>query len=225
MKSAKKMIYAVVLMALFAGAGSCKKETTEGPNDLGGDTNIQLTQVGNVSSTYMTFGGASLPQGTMTVTHNDGGIVTYHLYIDLTGRPDSAALSALVPASYKDGNGHVVTDFKFKITSEGIQDYFNHERPWTVVKYADAVGTVYPYTSNNGTHQERTVTEKTGLDDWPMGMLYIKTSKVEEVMPANDKTASKITFRANHKFGLVYVEVQLKNGQTATINIIPWFML
>lgn len=204
---------------------SCKKNNPEGPNDLGGETNIELTQVGNVSSAYMSFGTMDLPSGDMTVTANDNGIVTYHMFVDLTGATDSALLAGVIPDEYKDADGNVSTDFTFKITSEGVQDMFKRDRPWTIVKYDDGVGASYPFTTDNGSEQVRTITEKTGVDEWPLGFMYIKTIKVEQPLPPTDKTAEKITFRANHKFGLVYIELQLKNGGgTASIDIIPWFM-
>ncbi|MCG3166146.1 MAG: hypothetical protein POELPBGB_01922 [Bacteroidia bacterium] len=222
----KKILSITLIAALLTSFSACKKDSPEGPNDLGGETDIELTQVGNVSSAYMKFGTMNLPSGEMTVTSNDNGIVTYHMFVDLTGSPDSAMLAGVIPDEYKDADGNVSTEFTFKITSEGVQDIFKRDRPWTIVKYDDGVGTTYPFTTDNGTELVRTITEKTGQDDWPMGFMYIKTTKVEQLLPPTDKTAEKITFRANHKFGLVYIELQLKNGGgTASIDIVPWFML
>lgn len=222
----KKILSITLIAALLTSFSACKKDSPEGPNDLGGETDIELTQVGNVSSAYMKFGTMNLPSGEMTVTSNDNGIVTYHMFVDLTGSPDSAMLAGVIPDEYKDADGNVSTEFTFKITSEGVQDIFKRDRPWTIVKYDDGVGTTYPFTTDNGTELVRTITEKTGQDDWPMGFMYIKTTKVEQLLPPTDKTAEKIIFRANHKFGLVYIELQLKNGGgTASIDIVPWFML
>jgi hypothetical protein len=131
----------------------------------------------------------------------------------------------LIPDDYKDSSGDVYKEFKFKITSEGIQSVYAKGRLWTIMKYSDAEGTIYPFTTDNGTKLERKITEKTGKDDWSFGMMYIKTSKVEQNLPETDKTASKIIFRANHKFGLVYFELVLKNGQRAKMSIIPFFMI
>ena len=69
------------------------------------------------------------------------------------------------------------------------------------------------------------VPEKTGEDDWPLGFYYIKTSKVEELNPPYIKEAERIVYRANHRFGLVYLEIQLKDGNNAAIEIVPWFLL
>lgn len=217
---------ATVIAAVVLLVSGCKKnETPNGPNDLGGETDIPLTKVGSVTSFYVKMNGVEMPSGEMTVTSNNNGVVNYRLVVDLHGRPDSAFLAGLAPAEYNDGNGHLTADLKLKITSEGIQDYSQGDKPWTIVKYDDNVGDTYPYTTNQGRTLVRTVTEKTGLDDWPFGFFNIKTIKVEEVDPPNVKDASKIVFRANHKFGLVYAELQMRDGTVLNIELIPWFLL
>lgn len=224
MRNMKKVL-AMMILPLFFTISACKKDVPNGPNDLGGETNIPLTQVGSVSSIYITINGVNLPSAEMTVTRNDDGIVTYHAEMDLTGDPDSAMYADLIPPEYKDENGMIVGDFEFKITSEGMQDFFQSNKPWTIVKYDDGVGTEYPLTTDRGQELVRTVTEKTGEDDWPLGFYYIKTSKVEEENPPYMKEAAKITYRANHRFGIVYMEVLLKDGNRAAVEVVPWFLL
>lgn len=221
-----RLAFAMSAIVLLTHTSSCKKDKNNGPNDLGGDTNIPLTQVGNESSVYLTIGAAGTSiNGTMTVTKNEDGIVTYKLLADLTGNSDSTLIAALVPAEYKDNQGRISGEFKFKITSEGIQDYFHSNKPFTVVKYNDNVGDSYSVTTNNGNTLTRTVIEKTGIDEWPLGFLYIKTIAVEQDVPASDELLEKITYRANHRFGLVYIKANLKNGQTVEAKIMPWFLL
>lgn len=222
----KKVVVLLLSFVFMLHSNSCKKDKGDGgPNDLGGSTDIPLTVVGNESSIYISIGNYNLPTGTMTVLSNVGGIVTYKVILDLTGSPDSATIAALVPAQYKDAQGRINTEMKFKITSEGIQDFFTSNKPWTIVEYNDPVATQYKITTENGDELVRTVTEKTGQDDWQMGFMYIKTSKVEQPLPADDEVATKITYRANHKFGLVYIQLDLKNGQTLKCDVYPWFLL
>lgn len=216
----KILIYTIFLAVILSSCDLLNPQK-EDPNTLGGETNLELTKPGKVSYTYLDIGGSSLPSGSMTVVSNTDGIVVYKLSFNMKGYKDSAAIATLLPASYKDEKGNVSMDFKFKVTSEGIQDYFRREKPWTIVKYDDGVGTVYPFTTKNGSKQERKITEKTGQDDWPMGFLLIKTTKVEQELPESDPSVKKITYRANHKFGLVYVEMLLKNGQTVKLRIVP----
>ena len=225
MKSIKRIALGSVLLAGLVVTNGCKKDVPSGPNDLGGETNIPLTEVGSTSSVYLTFNGNNLPGAEMTVTKRENGIVSYHVVMDLTNSPDSALFADLIPAEYQDEEGRIVGDFDFKITSDGIQDFFQSSKPWTVVKYDDPVGTQYPLTTDRGEELVRTVTEKTGEDDWPLGFFYIKTSKVEEENPPYMKEAAKVSYRANHRFGLVYIEVELKDGNTAAVEILPWHLL
>ncbi|MFN8321026.1 MAG: hypothetical protein U0T74_00085 [Chitinophagales bacterium] len=226
MKILNRISLAALTICFVLLTDSCKKnDTPNGPNDLGGETNIPLTQVGSVTSVYIKINGVNMPNGEMTVTNNSNGIVKYHMVIDLNGQADSALLAGLTPAEYQDGNGHLVTDLTLKITSEGIQDYSQGDKPWTIVKYEDNVGATYPFTTDKGKNLLRTVTEKTGVDEWPLGFYYIKTSKVEEIDPPSIKEADHIIYRANHKFGLVYAEIHLKDGNTASISLLPWFLM
>ena len=59
------------------------------------------------------------------------------------------------------------------------------------------------------------------MDDYPYGMMYIKVVKVEEV-PNYLKSATgirKITYIANHKFGLVGFMVTLDDGSSVTFPV------
>lgn len=224
MKNTSKLYHLPILLVFFSFLFTmgCKKENND-PNFLGGETNIPLTQIGVKSDLIANIGGYYLPNAEMTVTNNDNGVVTYHAIISLTGHRDSALIAGLVPNEYKDAQGRINADFKFKITSEGIQDYFQSDKPWTVVKYNDPVGTNYDITNVHGDVMRRTVTEKTGMDDFYWGGILIKTSKVEQILNPSDAIATKIIYRANHRFGLVFMEVDLKSGDTIKLYIYPNF--
>jgi hypothetical protein len=64
------------------------------------------------------------------------------------------------------------------------------------------------------------VVAKTGVDDYPYGFMLIKVIQVEET-PNYLKTTgiSKITYVANHKFGLVGVKFTLDDGSNVTFPI------
>lgn len=209
-----------MLVSLIVSSCDLINPPAEDPNVLNGDTNLEYTKQGYVSYAYINIDGASLPSGSMTVQSNEGGIVSYKLSFNLKGYKDSAAIATLLGPSNNDKNGNVFVNFKMKVTSEGIQDYYNREKPWTIVKYNDGVGTEYPYTTSDGEKLIRKITEKTGIDEWPYGMYLIKTTKIESDMPSDDKIAKKMVFRANHKFGLVYVEMLLKTDQTVKMKIL-----
>lgn len=214
-----KILLSSILLLITLSGCDLLNPSKDDPNTLGGDTNLEITQVGYVSVASIKIDNTYLPSGDMIVQKNDNGVVTYKMILNLTGFKDSAMYASLVGPEYRDENGNIFIEFKMKITSEGIQDMFERDKPWTIVKYNDGVGTEYPFTNSLGEKLIRKITEKTGKDDWPFGLMYIKTTKIESDMPSTDKVAKKMIFRANHKFGLVYVEIQMHNGQVVKINI------
>ncbi|MBS1594354.1 MAG: hypothetical protein JST90_08505 [Bacteroidetes bacterium] len=226
------VIVAGVSLFLVSSPG-CKKND---PNVLTGDTNIQLTQKDSVTNVYFTVNGTSLPGTTVKIISNSNGMVTYGATTDLSAYPDSikTALATMVPQLITYYNPQNVTfnisgttltiQFTIKVTSEGMQNYFVDGQPWTV-KYADGVGTNYTVKRTNGDILTATVTEKTGADDWPYGFYYIKTSKVEYNAPVDDPVLSKVTFRVNHKFGLVYLKAEGKNGKVLELSLFPYYVM
>lgn len=214
---------------------ACKKETD--PNVLGGDTNIPLTQKDSATSVYFALNGQNAGGVEIKVASNDNGMVTYSGTADPADLPDSVitSLLSIIPQlvtyynpqdfTYSiDGTGKLHFTFKLKITSEGMQNYFVDGKPWTL-KYADGVGASHSITRNNGDVLTATVTEKTGQDDWGYGFMYIKTSKIEYNAPATDPVVDKVTYRVNHKFGLVYVKVESKDGKVLEADLFPWFLI
>ena len=104
----------------------------------------------------------------------------------------------------------------FKITTEGLE-LKTGPGAGVLVKYDSKVGDTYPIGS---TGKFRTVVAKTGVDDYPYGFMLIKVVQVEE-SPNYLKAGgvSKITYVANHKFGLVGVKFSLDDGTSATFPI------
>jgi hypothetical protein len=43
--------------------------------------------------------------------------------------------------------------------------------------------------------------------------------------PASDPVLSKVTFRVNHKFGLVYLKAEGKDGKVLELDLFAWFLL
>jgi hypothetical protein len=225
----------IAFVFLLLTIGSCKKNND--PNVLGGDTNIPLTQKDSATSVYISINGQNMGGLEIKVVSNDNGMVTYGATFDPSTLPDSTItnFSTILPQlinyynpkdiTYSiDGTGKLHVQFKLKITSEGMQSYFIDGKPWTV-KYADPQGTNYNLTRDNGDVLTATVTEKTGQDDWPYGFMYIKTSKVEFNCPATDPVGKKVTYRVNHKFGLVYLKAESKDGRVIELDLFPWFLL
>lgn len=227
-KTRNFMVIAGIILALF----SCKKNDL---GTLGGETDIALTKVGSETSIYPSLGSYNFPTATAVITENNNGYVTYKLKldIDLTGNPDSAVISNVIKYVKDEGiitvdaNGLIDLGFQMRITSEGYQVISEDNKPQTIIKYDDPVGAQYSF---NNIYTDKkvigTVTEKTGSDDWPLGFMYIKTSKVDFQYPPEVPFVDKITIRANHKFGIVYLEIKFKGvGTPAKIDFIPWFLI
>jgi hypothetical protein len=218
-----KIISSVGIIILAAVLSSCKSDSANGPNELGGDTNIALAQVGNTGSTGSILVGGNYYDGNTSfrITKNDNGVATIKVSADLRNIPGMQSyLSNVIPSSYKDLSGKIDTEIKLKMTSEGIQDYFNVDnKPQTLVKYNATVGDKYSLTLSNGKTKTRTVTAKSTTDDTEYGFMYIKTVTVESnsIYPGFRKTI----YKANHKFGLVYAQVVAEDGSSMSAYFYP----
>lgn len=230
----EKFVKIAALMVLVAFV-SCKKE--EAKDGLGGDTNIPLTAVDSVSGVTVELDGANAVSTEIRVKSNDDGDVTYAGSINLltlSQEMHARVLEVLNEhGAYYDANKYVTLtpdfnlhfEFKLRITSEGYMDYFADGKPWVMAKYNDPVGTTYKVTNDKGEELVRTITEKTGQDDWPFGFFLIKTVKVEQQVASDDPLVAHIEYRVNHKFGLVYLKYEFKDGTELEIDVIPWFLL
>lgn len=203
-----KVMYLLLAFSLFT---SCKKDDTTDENSstsIGGDTNIEINQVGNTfTPAAVSVGGSYLdvPASIETIK-TENGINTIKMVVDLTKAPELAALNAMIPAQYKDNQGRVNSEVRVKMTSEGILDYTNKDgAPFVAVKYGSSVGDQYQLTKSDGKTITRKVVQKSTTDDFSWGFLMIKTISVEQDsrMPG----ISKIVYRFNHKFGLVAFEL------------------
>ncbi|MBL9110454.1 MAG: hypothetical protein JNM74_14325 [Myxococcales bacterium] len=216
MKSRWLAAGSLVVMVTLAGL-SCSSTTTEDiPLDtLAGDTNVPQAQVGNVISLgTVKLGADNVDIGArMTITKNEGGLVTAKVTADPTKDPRIAKFAALIPSSAKKPDGTIDTEVKFRVTTEGVQDFFNKDgKPHTVVKYAGNVGDTYKISKSDGTVITRTIVAKSDKDDFPYGFFDIKTMTVEQ--DSRIPGIKKIVIRANHKFGIVHVEAVADDGST-----------
>lgn len=231
-------------------------ETTLGPNELGGNSDIELTKVGNdfgvsFSMKDQFISGLHQVKDTIIITKNQGGIVTFKVVLAIeeqylkqidtvlgTSRLSESAKRTIVDY-YKDkfnatidtsDKNNLRADFeiKLKITSDGFQDFVyskgNESKPFTIMKYADKIGTKYEYTTETGEKVVRTVTAVHTTEDWSLGFWEIKTMRVEQETP-NDPITKKITYIGNHKYGFVGLIVEAKDGKIFEVTILPWSVL
>jgi len=218
----KKLLFFLTAVALFSFS-SCSlwDDLTEGDNDLNGETDIALNQVGNTFATSGSVNGKYLNvNSSMKIIESKDGVVKMEVLADLMNFPELKPFNDLIPGVYKDDQGRLNTTLKYKITSEGIQDYSNlDEEPFTMVKYDCKVGDTYKLKKSNGKTKTRTVTEKSEEDDFSWGWLMIKTNTVEQ--DSRIPGISKIVYRFNHKFGLVYAEVVAEDGSKVSTYLFP----
>jgi hypothetical protein len=117
---------------------------------------------------------------------------------------------------------------KLKITSDGIQDFVHSKgdesKPFTIMKYSAKLGDKYEFTANDGEKITRTVIQVHTTEDWNLGFLSVKTMRVEQETP-KDPITKKITYIGNHKYGLVDVIVETKDGKVIQTTILPWSVL
>lgn len=225
----RNKLYISFLMLLLIFFFAC--ESTMGPNEIGGDTEIDLTKVGNEYGASLNIAGERIElDEEIFITENDNGIVTVSVEIpksSIVGTKYEPLLS-LIPSEFKDELGNISTEIKFKATSEGIQDFYysNNDlsKPFTIIKYSSGVGDSYSFTTEDGEKITRKVISKSDEDDYDLVFWLIKTTVVEQ-----DKTdiagVKNVKFRANHKFGLVEVVYVLEDNQEIVIKLLPWGVL
>ena len=224
----KKLFGLLPIVLLVAFLLSCDKinsilndnQTTD-PNTIAGDTNLPLNQVGNTVSTDVKVGNTSYNIGSsISIVKSENGVATYKVTADLTKAPDLLKINSAIPSSYKDASGKINAQINYKITSEGIQDYFNKDgKAHTIAKYDCKVGDVYKMAKSDGKTISRTVTAVSTNDDFPYSGMYIKTITTEQ--DSRIPGVRKFVYRTNHKFGLVYVEAQLEDGTKASTYLYP----
>jgi len=127
-------------------------------------------------------------------------------------------LVANIPGITVVGDKVTATNMEFKLTTDGFE-CMSGPGAGVIVKYDSSVGDTYPIGS---TGNVRTVVGKTGVDDYPYGFMLIKVVKVEEIpsyLKSTSAGVTKVTYIANHKYGLVGVQVALDDGTAAEFPI------
>lgn len=220
----KKILFPIslfLLVLLFLACDTTENTETTDPDELGGDPNIPLNTVGNKFTTSVNIIGVpdTTIKGTIEIIKNENGIITLRASADLTQVPELLKINNLIPANFKDMSGKINTEVKFKSTSAGIQDYFNKDQKLhTLVKYDCKVGDQYQLKKSDGAIITRTV--KAVNDDFPYGpFLMAKTTLIEQ--DSRIPGVTKIMYRANSTYGLMYVEVLMEDGSFVGTRLFP----
>jgi hypothetical protein len=168
--------------------------------------------MGQVGSEVSAFDVPGIEGAKATVVSLDGGISSFSGEAKIT---DPALLNLIsnIPEFTVTGDKISVTGLKFQVTKEGIASKVP-AFPGTIVKYDSKVGDKYKVIEG----VEREVTSKSTDDDYPYGFMLIKVMKVEE-SPSIIPGVSKMVYIANHKFGIVGLEVTLDDNTTKSFSI------
>lgn len=121
------------------------------------------------------------------------------------------------PGVQIEGNNASIQNLQIQQTTDGIKCITGPDAG-ILINYNSNVGDTYPIGS---TGRVRTVVSKTGLDDYPYGFYMIKTIQVESNMNGlrSASGVNKITYIANHKFGMVGVKLSFNDGTSATFPV------
>ena len=211
----KKVLILVYSIAFLLLCFSCEDLfNKEDPTKLNGDQSPMGELGVEVSSTTAEVAGVSNCAASV-VTLKDG-VSTYSGSATVKNELLKNILAS-VPGITINGDKVTASNFDFKLTNEGFE-CLTGPGAGILVKYDSNVGDTYPIGS---TGKVRTVVAKTGEDDYPYGFMLIKVLQVEE-NPSYLKSStgvSKITYVANHKFGLVGVKILLEDGSSATFPV------
>jgi len=214
----KKILF--LFMASVTMLYSCKKDSTNS-DELGGDTNIPLNTVGNTfSPTVYVNGNYVNIISDIKIIKSVNGVNTIKIIADLSQSSTLSSFNNLIPSSMKDSLGRVNLTANFRMTSTGMQDWANNDnKAFIAVKYEGNVGDQYVMKKSNGNTITRSITQKSTTDDFGYAFYLIKTITVEQntFIPGIKKYIAKF----NHKFGLVYFEIQAEDGSVGSSYIFP----
>jgi hypothetical protein len=208
----KKLLTLILAMLFLAGLVSCDKKS-DSSTSIGGDVS-PMSQVGTtVQSSSVAIAGVSNLNG--SVVSLSGGISSYSGTGVVTNPMIKNILSNFSEITI-NGDNVTATGFKFKQTVEGIESFID-VGPGILVKYSSNVGDTYPV---GATGRTRTVTYKSTTDDYGYGFYLIKVIQVEEPTPGlKSFGVEKVTYWANHRFGLVGVQYDFTDGSSATFPV------
>lgn len=202
----------VILCMLFVSCSDVENIFGgEKPNELNGSGDIPIAQVGNTFGISPRIGEQYVELNEdIKIIKNENGVVTLSVVCDIPQIPELKQYIDKIPQEViKDGK--INTTLKFKITNEGIQDYFNaDQKAHTLVKYNAKKDDEYNMKKSDGKTISRKVIDRSDKDDFPYGFFDIKTITIEQ--DSRIAGIKKFIYRANHKFGLVHVQAHMDDG-------------
>ncbi len=208
----------LIILSILVGmlSYSCEKSSkNEDPGVLSGDQSPMGETGVTVTTSSAEIAGVS--NFAAEITSLDGGISSYSASATVTNVLLKNMISGF-PGVTINGDQATITDMKMQQTIEGIK-CITGPGAGVLVKYDSEVGDTYPIGNSGYT---RKVVSKTGVDDYAYGFYLIKTIQVEDMDPValkNTGGVNKVTYIANHKFGLVGVRLDMDDATTVTFPV------
>jgi hypothetical protein len=211
MKKAVILFLSISALLIFTSCDLLKKDDTS--KLTGGAAPIGAVGV-TFSTSSVAIAGVS--NFSATTTSQQGDLSTYNAQFGCANAVIKN-LAMNLPGVTVNGNNVTGSNIQFRNTVDGIE-LKTGPSAGVLVNYNSSVGDTYAIGSTGAV---RTVVSKTEVDDYDYGYYKIKVVKVEEV-PNYLKSATgvrKITYIANHKFGLVGFQVTMDDGTTTTFPV------
>lgn len=189
-----------MIILIFA----CKKDDLD---TIGGEQSA----MGMVGEQIYSYDIPGVSNATATVVSLEDGISTFTGTATIS---NAAILNIIsnIPEFTVNGNNVTVTGLKFKVTNEGVESK-NPSYPGVIVNYGAKVGDTF----SAGSGIVRKVVSKSTDDDYPWVFFNIKVIKVEE-SPSLIPGVKKIVYIANHRFGIVGLELTLDDNSTISFS-------
>lgn len=248
-----RLLHAWILVALAFGLEGCGifDPAEEGPNEMGGDPALELTEVGQRFGAYLEVGqlipGGFTWEDDITVTKNEGGIVSMNIAVTTdtkvlealdtlfgtSGLPRQTKLQILDAVVEKfgatidtsvAGTIKVKATPRFKITSSGMQEFVSSKGDLS------KPFTIIKYNANVGdswtfTRADGKTVRRTVTYHSATDDYPVVFWKMKvfktESVEENDPVIQKIVYVTNHKYGLVGVHVFTKTGKELVLSIMP----
>ncbi len=182
---------------------SCDLLGTDDESSIGGEHSPMADVGAKVTGSSL----SGVTDAFAQVTALNDGVSTFSGEATITNQALLNLISN-IPEFSVNGNKVNVSGLKFKITKEGVESMVS-SYPGILVKYDSSVGDTYKAKSG----VERKVISKSTDNDYPYYFYNIKVIKVEE-SPSLIPGAKKVVYIANHRFGIVGIEMVLEDNTT-----------
>lgn len=209
----KKTIHIMIVVLVVMTTSSCNifdgGSKSTGTEPIGGDL-IEMGAVGNTFTTPI--------NGTFEIIAREGDISTLQATATISNPAHLSILGQIQSPNVQVNGNQVTVRERLRITSKGIQNVSQDgNKQITLVEYGAKKGDKYRVKGERGT-VERNVTRVSSEDDYFWGWMYIKTIQIEEktnYLPG----ISKVVYYANHRFGLVGVDIHFEDGSEMLMNV------